>query len=167
MPLELQIVNLDAPHEERRFPYGRFEVFTLGGLTIGRATYDPGWRWSEHVGPAAGTAWCEVEHVGLVLSGRAAVKMRDEEEVELGPGDLFSIPGGHDSWVLGDDAYISLHLLGAEGYATPAEATVNMADEAPCSAVSKTNNVPDREGAGLQLHTRPEDAAHLCLDPYG
>jgi mannose-6-phosphate isomerase-like protein (cupin superfamily) len=78
-----------------------------------------------------------VEHVVLVLSGRAAVNIRDDEEVELGPGDLFSIPGGHDSWVLGDDEYISLHLLGAEGYAAPAEATVNVADEAPGFAVSE------------------------------
>lgn len=110
---------LGVPVEERRFPNGLFEVFEIGGLSIGRAVYEPGWRWSEHVAPTAGTPWCEVEHVGLVLSGRAAVQMRDGSEAEMGPGEFFSIPAGHDSWVLGDEEYVSLHFHGAQGYASP------------------------------------------------
>ena len=82
--------------------------------------YEPGWRWSEHVGPVAGTALCEVDHVGLVLGGKAAVRMADGAERLLGPGDFFAIPPGHDSWVVGDETYVSLHLSGAGSYARPA-----------------------------------------------
>jgi quercetin dioxygenase-like cupin family protein len=97
---------------------GRFEIVTLGGVTIGRATYEPGWRWSEHVGPALGARRCEVAHVGLVLAGTAAVGFEDGKVVELNAGDLFSIPPEpHDSWVIGGERYISLHFLGAEHYA--------------------------------------------------
>jgi mannose-6-phosphate isomerase-like protein (cupin superfamily) len=86
-------------------------------MTLGRASYEPGWRWSEHVGAATGEAWCEVEHVGLVLSGRAMAAMRDGVERVMEPGQLFYVPPGHDSWVVGDEPYISLHIMGAEDYA--------------------------------------------------
>jgi len=92
-------------------------VVQIAGMTLGRAVYEPGWRWTEHVGPTAGTALCEVEHVGLVVSGHAKVQMRDGEEHDLTPGDIFAIPGGHESWVVGDEPYVSLHLLGAADYA--------------------------------------------------
>jgi quercetin dioxygenase-like cupin family protein len=89
----------------------------LGGLTIGRATYEPGWRWSEHVGPAVGATRCTVEHVGLVLRGVATVAFEDRV-VEMHPGELFYIPPlPHDSWVVGDESYVSLHFLGADHYA--------------------------------------------------
>jgi quercetin dioxygenase-like cupin family protein len=101
----------------RAFPFGRLELFELGGTGLGRAVYAPGWVWSQHVAPLAGTSLCQVEHRGLVLRGRAAVKMVDGTEVVLGPGDFFSIPPGHDSWVVGDEEYVSLHLAGAEKYA--------------------------------------------------
>ena len=71
--MELRIERFDAPHERTTFPLGVFEVLTLGGMTVGRARYEPGWKWSEHVGAATGATSCEVEHVGIVLSGRAAV----------------------------------------------------------------------------------------------
>ena len=111
------VKRLDHPDEERRFEKGLFRLVTLGGMELGRAEYQPGWHWSKHVGPVAGTKSCEVEHVGLVLSGRAAVKMDDGEEMVLGPGDVFYVPPGHDSWVVGHEPYVSLHLHGASGYA--------------------------------------------------
>jgi len=114
---EPTIERFDAPTETREFERGRFELVEIGGLTIGRATYEPGWKWSEHVGPTAETESCEVEHVGLVVSGRAAVRMDDGSEFTLEPGDLFHVPPGHDSWVLSDEPYVSLHFLGAEAYA--------------------------------------------------
>jgi hypothetical protein len=117
MTVGLQIVSMSVAQEERSFPFGRFEVFSVGGRQVGRAIYQPGWRWSEHVAPTARTPLCEVEHVGFVLSGRAAVKTADGTELSMGPGDLFSIPGGHDSWVLGDEEYVSLHFLGVDRYA--------------------------------------------------
>jgi quercetin dioxygenase-like cupin family protein len=110
------IRRFESPDESRAFPKGRFELVQLGGLTIGRARYEPGWRWSEHVGPDVGRKTCDVEHVGLVVSGHAKVLMEDGEEVDLTPGDLFFVPPGHDSWVVGSEPYVSLHLMGAERY---------------------------------------------------
>jgi quercetin dioxygenase-like cupin family protein len=113
----IDLRRFDSPDEARVFEKGTFELVTIGGLTIGRATYEPGWRWSEHVGPALGAKSCQVSHVGLVVSGRNRVIMDDGREFELGPGDLFSIGPGHDSLVLGDELYVSLHFLGADEYA--------------------------------------------------
>jgi quercetin dioxygenase-like cupin family protein len=115
--MDLSLVNFDAPAEVREFEKGRFEVYSVGPMTLGRASYEPGWRWSEHVGAATGEASCQVEHVGLVLSGRAAVKMDDGTEKVMGPGDFFYVPPGHDSWVVGNEPYVSLHIMGSEEYA--------------------------------------------------
>ncbi len=98
--LSVILKRFEEPDETRVFENGRFEVVHIGGLTIGRATYEPGWKWSIHVAPVAGTSLCPVEHVGLVT-----------------PGNLFYIPPTpHDSWVVGTERYVSLHFLGAEHY---------------------------------------------------
>jgi len=76
-----------------------------------------GWRWSLHVGPAIGGSSCSVEHVGIVVSGRATAAMDDGTITELRSGDVFHIAPGHDSWVVGDEPYVSLHFLGADRYA--------------------------------------------------
>ena len=115
--MELEIKRFDAPDETRTFERGTFEVVQIGGMTIGRARYEPGWKWSEHVGAITGTALCEVEHLGLVVSGRAMCSMADGREIVMEPGDVFAIPPGHDSWVVGDEPYVSLHFLGASDYA--------------------------------------------------
>jgi quercetin dioxygenase-like cupin family protein len=115
--VDLTLINLDDPTEIRTFDRGRFEVFRVGPMTVGRAVYEPGWRWSEHVGAATGESLCQVEHVGFVVSGRAAVKMADGEERIMAPGDFFYVPPGHDSWVVGDEPYVSLHIMGSEDYA--------------------------------------------------
>jgi quercetin dioxygenase-like cupin family protein len=117
--MELEVKRFDAPDETRVFDKGSFEVVEIGGMTIGRARYEPGWKWSEHVGALSGTPTCEVEHLGMVVSGRAAVSMSDGRELVMEPGDVFAIPPGHDSWVVGDEPYVSLHFLGASDYATP------------------------------------------------
>ena len=110
--------RFDNPDEVREMPLGRFEVVRLGGLTLGRATYQPGWKWSVHVGPSVGAQRCSVEHVGLVLEGAAAVAFDDGVVVELRAGSLFHIPGRpHDSWAVGSEPYVSLHFLGADHYA--------------------------------------------------
>jgi mannose-6-phosphate isomerase-like protein (cupin superfamily) len=109
--------RFEVPDETITFEKGRFEKITLGGITIGRATYEPGWKWSIHIGAKTGATLCQVEHVGLVLSGRATAAMQDGSVIEMRAGDLFYIPPGHDSWVLGDENYVSLHFLGAEKYA--------------------------------------------------
>jgi hypothetical protein len=117
--LDIVLRRFDTPDEVRRFEKGRLEIVRIGGMTLGRATYEPGWKWSLHVGPTVGTGSCAVEHVGLVLAGRVAVAMDDGRMTEMGPGDLFHILPGHDSWVIGDEPYVSLHLLGGDEYARP------------------------------------------------
>jgi quercetin dioxygenase-like cupin family protein len=110
--------RFEAPDEVRQMSKGRFEIVRIGGVTIGRATYEPGWKWSVHVGPTVGAERCTVEHVGLVVSGTATAAFEDGSVIELRRGALFHIPARpHDSWVVGDEPYVSLHFLGAEHYA--------------------------------------------------
>jgi quercetin dioxygenase-like cupin family protein len=116
--MDLELVNLDSPAEVRTFEKGKFELYRVGPTALGRATYEPGWHWSKHVGPATGQTSCHVEHVGLVMSGQAVAKMDDGREIVMREGDFFYIPPGHDSWVVGDKPYVSLHILGGESYAT-------------------------------------------------
>jgi hypothetical protein len=115
--LDVVLKRFDRPDETRVFEKGRFEMLGVGGMTIGRATYEPGWRWSVHVGAALGQVYCEVEHVGMVVSGSATAAMRDGRIIEMRAGDVFYIAPGHDSWVVGDEPYVSLHFLGANEYA--------------------------------------------------
>ena len=117
--IEVILKSFDAPDEVRVMQKGWFELVHLGGMTIGRATYEPGWKWSDHVGPNVGSTRCPVEHIGLVISGTATVAFDDGRVTELHAGDLFYIPPvPHDSWVIGNAPYVSLHFLGAERYAT-------------------------------------------------
>jgi quercetin dioxygenase-like cupin family protein len=115
--VDLQIVSFEDPAEVRTFEKGKFELYRVGPTTLGRATYEPGWRWSEHVGQTSGDSSCQVEHVGLVLSGQAVAKMDDGRQIVMGAGDFFYVPPGHDSWVAGDEPYVSVHILGSESYA--------------------------------------------------
>jgi hypothetical protein len=115
--LDVILKRFEQPDEIRTFEKGRFEVVRIGGMTIGRATYEPGWKWSVHVGRAAGAKSCAVEHVGMVLSGRATAAMDDGRVIEMKAGDVFYIAPGHDSWVVGDEPYVSIHLMGADAYA--------------------------------------------------
>ena len=117
MHTDVILKRFEQPDEVREFPLGKFELVTLGGMTIGRATYQPGWRWSVHVGDQLGQASCHIEHVGMVVSGSATAAMDDGTVIEMRAGDVFYIPPGHDSWVVGDEPYVSLHFLGAESYA--------------------------------------------------
>ena len=111
--------QFERPDEIREFERGRFEVVRVGGIMIGRATYQPGWKWSVHVGPSVGASRCPVEHVGMVLSGVATAAFDDGRVVELRAGNIFHIPAvPHDSWVVGDQPYVSLHFMGADHYAS-------------------------------------------------
>jgi uncharacterized RmlC-like cupin family protein len=116
--VEVILKRFEDPDEVTHFEKGRFETVTLGGMTIGRATYEPGWKWSEDVGPKIGEKHCTVEHVGMVMSGRATVAFSDGRVTVMKPGDLFHVPPEpHDSWVVGDEPYVSLHFMGAAKYA--------------------------------------------------
>ena len=107
------VKSLERP-DERRTPSERtrIDLVTLDQTMVGRAVFQPGWRWSEDVRPVAGTELCEVTHTGYVVSGREGVRMADGTEVELGPGDASVIGPGHDAWVIGDEPCVTLDFNG-------------------------------------------------------
>ena len=110
--------NLDSPDETRRFvDKGKADIVKLGNVTVGRVVFEPGWKWSEHVKPIAKTESCQASHVGYIISGRMKVVMDNGTEQEVGPGDAFTIPPGHDGWVIGDDPCVALDFSGMEHYA--------------------------------------------------
>jgi quercetin dioxygenase-like cupin family protein len=116
----LERKRFDDPDEARPFKdKGRVEIVTIGDGVVGRATFEPGWKWSEHVMPIAGTDSCQAAHVGYVLSGRQVIKMDDGTELEISAGDIVSIPPGHDGWTVGDEPCVVLDFAGMATYAKP------------------------------------------------
>ncbi|WP_457030065.1 cupin domain-containing protein [Kitasatospora sp. P5_F3] len=111
--------SLETPEEVRPFEAGKGQLalVDLDGIALGRATFEPGWRWSEHVKPIAGTESCQSAHTGYCLSGRITVRMDDGEEQEFVPGDAMVIAPGHDAWVVGDEACVVLDWQGYTDYA--------------------------------------------------
>jgi quercetin dioxygenase-like cupin family protein len=114
--------SLDTPDETRPFVAGtgKLELVTTENGPVGRARFEPGWRWSEHVKPIAGTDSCQASHVAYFISGRMAVVMDDGAEEEFGPGDLMICPPGHDAWIVGDEACVVVDWAGFANYAKPA-----------------------------------------------
>jgi quercetin dioxygenase-like cupin family protein len=118
--MELGKQSFDSPDEVRPMSgKGQVEIVKVGDGVVGRATFEPGWRWGEHVKPIAGTDSCQSTHVGYVLSGRQKIVMEDGSELEVGPGDVIAIPPGHDAWVVGDEPCVVLDFAGMEHYAVP------------------------------------------------
>jgi quercetin dioxygenase-like cupin family protein len=111
--------SFDSPEESRPFEgnSGQVELVSLEAGTVGRATFMPGWRWSEHVKPIAKTDSCQAAHVGYVLSGRQVILMDDGTALEIGAGDVVSIPAGHDGWTIGDEPCVVLDFAGMADYA--------------------------------------------------
>lgn len=109
----LEVKTLDKPDERRDFPRGHLEALHMSGLDFAVATFEPGWRWSESIGPLVGTETCEVHHNGLVVQGRMRVRMNDGPEAEIGPGDVFVCDPGHEAWVVGDEQVIVYDFAGA------------------------------------------------------
>ena len=105
------------PDETREFPRGRAEILKVGGGEIGRLVFQPGWRWSNDIKPLAGTSSCEAPHFQYHVSGRLAIRMDDGTEFVAGPGDITSLPRGHDAWVVGEEAVVVVDWFGASNYA--------------------------------------------------
>lgn len=115
---ELTVKRFSSPDEKRPFTSnGHADILKFGDGVVGRGVFEPGWRWSKHVKPIAGTRSCEVAHSGYVLSGRMHLVMDDGREVEIGPGDYAVIPPGHDAWTVGSEACVMLDFAGMEHYA--------------------------------------------------
>lgn len=113
----MQKKNLAEPDELRVFDKGRLELVSLGGVTFGRATFQPGWRWSTSVKPLVNTSSCEAPHLQYHISGRLHVVMDDGSQEEFGPGDVSLLPPGHDAWVVGEDPAVVIDISGMGDYA--------------------------------------------------
>jgi hypothetical protein len=109
--------SFTQPDELREFPRGRAEILKVGGGEVGRLVFEPGWRWSNDVKPIAGTDSCEAPHMQFHVSGRLAIRMDDGTEFVAEPGDVTSLPKGHDAWVVGDETVVVVDWYGASNYA--------------------------------------------------
>jgi len=116
---KMQKRDLSKPDETRSFDKGRLDLVTLGGVTFGRATLQPGWKWSASVKPVAKTASCQAPHLQYHVSGRLHVVMDDGSEDEFGPGDVSLLPPGHDAWVVGGEPVVLVDVSGMAEYAKP------------------------------------------------
>ncbi|MFN2607325.1 MAG: cupin domain-containing protein [Acidimicrobiales bacterium] len=103
-----ETTSVDRTTDVREFPKGRVEVVTVGSTTVTRSTMQPGWRWSECVKPIAGTESCQVQHNGYAVSGQIRIRPDDGTEIEINPGDAYSIPPGHDASVMGDEPWVGV-----------------------------------------------------------
>jgi mannose-6-phosphate isomerase-like protein (cupin superfamily) len=112
-----EMKSIGTPDETRTFTRGKIEVVNIGGGTVGKATFEPGWKWSNDVKPVAGTDLCQAPHFLYQISGRMRVVMADGHEFESGPGDVAVISPGHDAWVVGDEAVVVVDWGGAANYA--------------------------------------------------
>lgn len=106
-----------TPDESRKFEKGKIEITNVGGTMIGKATFEPGWKWSTSVKPIVKTSSCQVNHTMYVVSGKMRVKMDDGSELEFGPGDTGLVPPGHDAWVVGNENCVAIDFTGATNYA--------------------------------------------------
>ena len=109
--------SFGSPDETREFPNGQAEILEVGGAQIGRFTFRPGWRWLNDVKPIAGTSSCEAPHFQYHVSGRLAIRMDDGTEFVAGPGDVTTLPSGHDAWVVGEEPVVTVDWFGAGSYA--------------------------------------------------
>lgn len=114
---KLQVKSHDNPDEVRAPDKTRVEIVELDGFTLGRFTFQPGWRWSECVKPAVKTEQCEQSHVGYAVSGRMTVRLSDGTEQEIKAGESYTIPPGHDGWVDGDEPFVCTEVMSADVYA--------------------------------------------------
>lgn len=113
------VKNFNQPDEVREFPKGKLELVNIGGAMIGKATFEPGWKWSESVQPIAKTKSCEAPHFQYHLAGVLMVKMDDGSMHECRPGDISLLPSGHDGWVVGDEPAVLVDFQGMIDYAKP------------------------------------------------
>ena len=114
----LEVRNFDAPDEARPFERnGELRLVTVAGKEIGKAVFEPGWRWSEHVKPIAEKDTCEATHLLYCVQGRMGIAHSDGTEAEIGPGDVVAIAPDHDAWVVGDEPCVAVDFGGYARYA--------------------------------------------------
>lgn len=145
--MQLRRKRFDAPDEVRRLEKGRVDIVELGEVAVGRAVFEPGWRWSDHVKPIVGTTWCEVHHLGYVISGQLHCEMSDGATIELRAGDAFEVPPGHDAWVVGDEPWVSVDYAGRRLFArSPADAATRILKTIVFTDLSRSTETLGRLG---------------------
>jgi mannose-6-phosphate isomerase-like protein (cupin superfamily) len=112
----MQKKPLNAPEETRTPPKTKIEVVKFGEVAVMRTTFEPGWKWSDHIKPTAGTESCQVPHLNYIISGHLHIVMDDGTEVDAGPGDALLVPPGHNAWVVGDEPVVGLDFQGGHLY---------------------------------------------------
>ncbi|MGO9778840.1 MAG: cupin domain-containing protein [Streptosporangiaceae bacterium] len=117
MTAQAEQKSFGTPDETRTFSHGAMDLVKIGGAEIGRLTLQPGWRWSDHVKPIAGTDMCEAPHFQYHVSGTLQIVMADGSEVTARPGDVTALPQGHDAWVVGTEPVVVVDWYGASNYA--------------------------------------------------
>jgi class 3 adenylate cyclase len=108
--------NLGEPEETQQFPGIKADLVDLGDITVGRYVAEPGWRWSTHVRPQVGGDWCQARHVGVMISGRLGIRLEDGTTYELGPGDAYVIPPGHDGYTIGHEPAVNVEWQGTRAF---------------------------------------------------
>src|SRR5919199_5219556 len=108
---ELDVKSHDSPDEVRTPDKTRVGIVRVGGFSLGRFNFEPGWRWSECVKPVVGTDSCQASHVGYAVAGRLTVRLQDGREVHISPGSSYTIPPGHDAWVVGDEGFVGIEVM--------------------------------------------------------
>jgi hypothetical protein len=108
--------DFGKPDEVREFPKGRLELINVGGAMVGRAVFEPGWRWSTSVQPIAKTRSCEAPHFQYHVSV-LRIRMDDGTEFDCRAGDVSLLPSGHDAWVVGSEPAVVVDFQGMIDYA--------------------------------------------------
>jgi len=151
----LQRKSFGAPDQVRRYPHGRVDVVNLDETAMGRFHHEPGWRWSVDVAPIVGTTWCQHRHVGYVISGQLHAVTEDGTTIEIGPGDAYEIPPGHDAWVVGDDVFDSVEFASSRTFAQGADERAER--------ILATLVFTDIVGSTAKLEEVGDDAWHRVL----
>jgi class 3 adenylate cyclase len=161
--------NVDDPDEVVDFPNIRTDIVHLGDLTVGRMVNQPGWRWSNDVRPTVGGEWCQIRHVGFIVSGRLGLDFPDGSSVVFGPGDVFDIPPGHDGYTVGDEPIVQIewsglrHWAGLGGVRNRVLATLLFADVVGSTEIAARLG----DGAWRDLLSQTFEAARAELERFG
>jgi class 3 adenylate cyclase len=168
--MQLRRKRFDRPDEVRQVEKARIELVELGELAVGRAVFEPGWRWSEHVKPIVGTESCQVHHIGYVVSGHLHVEMTDGAALEVMGGDAFEIPPGHDAWVVGDEPWISVDWAGRRLFArSPKEISDRIFTTVVFTDLSGSTETLNRLGDAKWrlLLAEHNEAVRAAIDRFG
>jgi class 3 adenylate cyclase len=167
--VKLQRRPFGEPDNVREVPLGRLETYDMGVMRMGRSILQPGWRWSESIRPISRTELCEYHHIGLCLSGRSRIRMREGAELTIEAGQFYEIPAGHDSWVDGDEPYVTIELQPSTAFARPdggdfnrVVATLLVTDIVDSTALAQQLG----DGAWRDLLARHDQAVRNQLDRF-